>query len=82
MADFDAIAQKMRDTQPKLTDDQKTEVYGLFKQASNGDNTADKPGLMSGFEARGKWDAWEAKKGMSQDDAKQAYIDLCTPLCG
>jgi diazepam-binding inhibitor (GABA receptor modulating acyl-CoA-binding protein) len=82
MADFDALAQKMRDTKPALSDAQKTEVYGLFKQASNGDNTVDKPGLMSGFEARGKWDAWEAKKGMSQDDAKQAYCDLVTPLCG
>ena len=61
-------------------DEQKKEVYGLFKQGSNGDNTAEKPGLMSGFEARGKWDAWEAKKGMSQDDAKQAYVEYCTPL--
>ena len=35
---------------------------------------------MSGFEARGKWDAWEAKKGMSKEDAAQAYVDYCTPL--
>ena len=35
---------------------------------------------MNAFEDGGKWDAWEAKKGMSQDDAKQAYVDLVTPL--
>jgi len=70
----------MRDQKPNLSDDQKKEVYGLFKQATCGDNSADKPGIMSGFEARGKWDAWEAKKGMSSDDAKQAYVDYCTPM--
>lgn len=80
MSDFDAVAQKLRDQKPNLSDDQKKEVYGLFKQATAGDNTAEKPGMLSGFEARGKWDAWEAKKGMSQDDAKQAYIDFVTPL--
>ena len=82
MADFDACAQKLREAKPELSNDQKQEVYGLFKQGSLGDNTVDKPGLMSGFEARGKWDAWEAKKGMSQDDAKQAYVAFVTPLLG
>lgn len=80
MSNFEEVAQKMRDQKPNLSDDQKKEVYGLFKQATCGDNSADKPGIMSGFEARGKWDAWEAKKGMSSDDAKQAYVDYCTPM--
>ena len=80
MADFEGVAQKLRDQKPDLSNEQKQEIYGLFKQGSLGDNTADKPGIMSGFEARGKWDAWEAKKGMSQDDAKQAYVDFVTPL--
>jgi len=80
MADFDTVAQQLRDKKPDLSNEQKQEVYGLFKQGSIGDNTVDKPGLMSGFEARGKWDAWESKKGMSQDDAKQAYVDFVTPL--
>ena len=80
MSNFDEVAQKIRDQKPELTNEQKSEIYGLFKQATNGDNTAEKPGMLAGFEARGKWDAWEAKKGMSQDDAKQAYVDFVTPL--
>lgn len=80
MASFDECAQKIRDQKPDLSNEQKGEIYGLFKQATCGDNSAEKPGIMSGFEARGKWDAWESKKGMSQDDAKQAYIDYVTPL--
>ena len=80
MSDFEGVAQKLRDQKPDLSNEQKSEVYSLFKQGSIGDNTVEKPGMMSGFEARGKWDAWESKKGMSQDDAKAAYIDFCTPL--
>ena len=80
MADFDAICAKIKEQKPALSQDQQKEVYGLFKQANLGDNTVDRPGLMSGFEAQGKWDAWEAKKGMSNDDAKQAYCDFVTPL--
>ena len=54
----------MRDTKPKLSDDQKKEVYGLFKQGSNGDNTASAPYAIQ-MEAKAKWQAWEDKKGMS-----------------
>ena len=80
MSSFEEVAQKIRDQKPTLSQDQQKEVYGLFKQASCGDNTADKPGMLSGFEAKGKWEAWEAKKGMSSDDAKAAYVDFVTPL--
>ena len=29
---------------------------------------------------KAKWDAWNAKKGLGQDDAKQKYIDLANQL--
>merc|ERR1719445_1309677 len=32
------------------------------------------------FKGKAKWDAWNGKKGMSQDDAKQKYIDLANTL--
>lgn len=38
--------------------------------------------MMSGFEARGKWDAWEANKGMSQEDAQAQYVTLVKGLLG
>ena len=69
MSDFETYAQKIRDAKPNLDNDQKAQVYGLFKQGKEGDNAAEKPGMMSGFEARGKWDAWEAQKGKSQEEA-------------
>ncbi|AEK62879.1 acyl-CoA-binding protein [Collimonas fungivorans] len=54
-------------------------IYALFKQASSGDATGERPG-MTDFVGRAKWDAWNELKGISQDDAKQQYIDLIESL--
>ena len=54
-------------------------IYGLFKQATEGDNTAKRPSF-SDIVARAKWDAWTARKGLSADEAKQQYIDLIESL--
>ena len=47
-----------------------------------GDNSVAKPGYISGFEARGKWDAWEANKGMSKEDAAKKYVQLAKEILG
>ncbi|HYP72154.1 MAG TPA: acyl-CoA-binding protein [Variovorax sp.] len=54
-------------------------IYGLYKQATLGDNAEKKPSF-SDFVARAKWDAWTANKGVSQDEAKQKYVDLIESL--
>jgi len=54
-------------------------IYGLFKQATEGDNTEKKPSF-SDIVARAKWDAWTQHKGTSADEAKQKYIDLIETL--
>jgi diazepam-binding inhibitor (GABA receptor modulating acyl-CoA-binding protein) len=54
-------------------------IYALFKQASAGDATGDRPG-MTDFVGRAKFDAWDGLKGTSQDEAKQQYIDLIEEL--
>ncbi len=54
-------------------------MYALYKQASNGDATGERPG-MTDFVARAKWDAWDALKGTGGDDAMQQYIDLVESL--
>ena len=82
MDQFEEYAQKIRDAKPNLDNDQKASVYGLFKQAKEGDNAADKPGMMSGFEAKGKWDAWEAQKGKSKEDAAGEYVELVKGILG
>ena len=38
--------------------------------------------MMSGFEARGKWDAWEAQKGKSQEEAAGEYVAFVKEVLG
>jgi acyl-CoA-binding protein len=54
-------------------------IYGLYKQAAEGDNTGKKPSF-SDIVARAKWDAWTSRKGLSADEAKQQYIDVIESL--
>ncbi len=54
-------------------------IYGLYKQATAGDNADKKPGFGD-MVGRAKWDAWNSCKGASKDDAMQQYIDLIKSL--
>ena len=53
----------------------KLKMYAWFKQINEGDVAGEKPG-MANFVARAKYMAWERCKGMSEEDAMQAYIDF------
>lgn len=55
------------------------EMYGLYKQALNGDVTGERPGRMK-LRARYKYDAWASRKGMSREDAMKSYIKLIEKL--
>jgi diazepam-binding inhibitor (GABA receptor modulating acyl-CoA-binding protein) len=54
-------------------------LYALYKQGSQGDNTDPKPGF-SDMIGRAKWEAWNAIKGQSSEEAMQAYIDQIESL--
>ncbi|MCC6069856.1 acyl-CoA-binding protein [Massilia sp. GCM10020059] len=56
-------------------------IYALYKQGSSGDVQGERPG-MTDFVNRAKFDAWDALKGTSQDEAMQQYIDLIEELKG
>ena len=63
----------------KPSNDVLLQMYGLFKQATEGDVTGDRPG---GFDFKGmaKYDAWSGLKGKSAAEAEEAYIALVTGL--
>lgn len=54
-------------------------LYSLYKQATVGDNSEEKPN-MTDIVARAKWDAWDGLRGVAADDARQRYIDLVEEL--
>ena len=54
-------------------------IYALFKQASSGDASGERPGFTDMI-GRAKWDAWHALTGTAQEAAQQQYIDLINDL--
>ncbi|WP_372529203.1 acyl-CoA-binding protein [Piscinibacter sp.] len=54
-------------------------IYALYKQATSGDVEGKRPGFTD-MVGRAKWDAWDAAKGKSTNDAMQEYIDLIESL--
>ena len=56
-----------------LSNEEKLEFYALFKQGTVGDVNTERPGMFD-LKGKAKWDEWKKKEGMSQDDAKAAYV--------
>ena len=58
----------------QLSNEQKLQMYALYKQATEGDVSGKKPGMMD-FVARAKYTAWEELKGTDSEAAMQKYIN-------
>jgi acyl-CoA-binding protein len=54
-------------------------IYALYKQATAGDVEGKRPGFTD-MVGRAKFDAWDALKGKSAEEAMQEYIDLIEGL--
>ena len=63
----------------RVSTDQQLQLYGLFKQATVGDVTGARPGMLD-VRGRAKYDAWAGRRGVAQDAARQAYVELVAQL--
>lgn len=54
-------------------------LYGLYKQATVGDNNTPKPGFLD-FKGTKKWEGWNKYKGYSQKKAEYEYVVLVNKL--
>ncbi|GAB3218675.1 acyl-CoA-binding protein [Algoriphagus aestuariicola] len=54
-------------------------LYGLYKQATEGDNEAERPGGFD-FKAAAKYNSWLAFKGKSKAEAAEEYMGLVEKL--
>jgi acyl-CoA-binding protein len=82
------IASKFEDAQTrvkKLSSSPSTEdlleLYALYKQATVGDVTGSRPGMLD-MKGRAKFDAWTKKKGTSKETAMAKYVELVDRLAG
>ena len=64
----------------KPSNDTLLQLYSLYKQSTEGDNTADPPANPFDFVAKAKYEAWSSLQGKSKETAMQEYIDLVRKL--
>lgn len=75
LADRFAAAQARIQPVTGLGNDVMLALYALYKQATAGDATGSRPGMLD-LRGRAKYDAWAKHKGTSRDAATEAYIAL------
>lgn len=75
-----AKAQKDVNTLSKRPgNDELLTLYACFKQATEGDVSGSRPGMMD-LKGRAKYDAWARLKGSKTEAAMQKYVDKVASL--
>ena len=78
---FEQATQDAKELPSRPDNDALLKLYGLYKQATAGDNNTKKPGFTD-FVGKAKWDAWDKLRGQTSDQVMQSYIDLVNQLKG
>ena len=78
-ASFEQAAKDVQGLSERPDNNTLLKIYGLYKQATAGDNGEKKPGFGD-MVGRAKWDAWNAAKEQSAQAAMQEYVDLIESL--
>lgn len=74
----DAVALTKKFT-TKPSNEELLKLYGLYKQATEGDNETERPGGFD-FKAAAKYNAWMNFKGISKTEAESQYSKLADEL--
>lgn len=80
------LAAKFEDAQARVkkltktpSNDDLLELYALYKQATSGDVSGSRPGMLDP-KGRAKFDAWSKKKGLGKDEAMTKYVAFADAL--
>jgi diazepam-binding inhibitor (GABA receptor modulator, acyl-CoA-binding protein) len=76
---FDSAVARSREFSRRPSNEELLSLYALYKQATEGDVTGDRPGGFD-FKAIAKFDAWEEVKGKSKEQAMTEYVALVDQL--
>ncbi|NXW92292.1 ECI2 isomerase, partial [Alopecoenas beccarii] len=77
--DFEKAQEQLKLLKKDPGNETKLNLYALFKQATEGPCNSPKPGMLD-FVKKAKWDAWNSLGNLSQDNARQKYIELVSSL--
>ncbi|MGY3089673.1 acyl-CoA-binding protein [Hymenobacter sp. UYAg731] len=88
---FQAAAQQVNNLPGDVAAKHMTELYGLYKQATEGDvnmkndevdaSAADQASGPAGL-SQAQWDSWNQFKGVSEEEAKQRYVAKTAEITG
>lgn len=78
-AAFESAQQRVKSLRQTPTPEELLELYSLYKQATAGDASGSRPGMLD-FKGRAKFDAWSGKKGVAQANAESDYVKLVGKL--
>ena len=77
--DFEAAVKRVNGLARTPGQDEMLSLYGLYKQATSGDVSGKRPGMLD-VKGRAKFDAWSKNQGLSADAARDRYIALVDSL--
>ncbi|XP_063054706.1 acyl-CoA-binding domain-containing protein 7 [Engraulis encrasicolus] len=78
-AEFEQHADDVKKVKTRPTDQELLDLYGLYKQATVGDVNTDRPGMLD-MKGKAKWDAWDSRKGLSNQEAMDKYVELAKEI--
>ena len=76
---FESAVARSKELTKRPSNEELLQLYALYKQATEGDVTGDRPGGFD-FKAIAKYDAWADLKGKSKEQAMNEYIALVERL--
>ena len=80
-AKFEDAQKRAKELKKTPSNDDLLELYAFYKQATTGEVTGSRPGMLD-LKGRAKFDAWTKKKGTPKDDAMTKYAALVDRLAG
>lgn len=78
--EFEQAVADSKNLSEKPSNDTLLQLYSLYKQATEGDLNTDPPSNPFDFVAKAKYEAWNALKGRSKDQAMTEYVALVNKL--
>ena len=76
---FSESAKKLVSTKTQAREANALYLYGLYKQATEGDCTMEQPWRIQ-VELYSRWEAWNKNRGMSRRVAMEKYIERVNEL--
>jgi diazepam-binding inhibitor (GABA receptor modulating acyl-CoA-binding protein) len=78
-AEFESAVESVKGLTRDPGNDAKLRLYALYKQATEGDVSGSRPGLMNPV-GRAKYDAWAGVSGTAPEAAEEQYVAIVRDL--